>query len=480
MENISPKKYIQTRARSLPIYKCYVNSEWEEAGMANVMVLRQHVTGSTTGAVFLVDLKCLGIKDTFWMFNVPEEDFYERLPGFEERFEEIDYTLAHNIIFAGHDFAMDFDIAPHKDFAVTKFILEEDDDNIPLVDIAVGENGVPHLITYAANQHLDALAKLRKNAGEGNYHYTFAVGNPFEVGEDEEVEDEEVEDEEEEGEYEDDEFIPLVDPLNVQDVAMHELVDKQLTDLRTVREQLIIMAEVNIRILEPIFTLTEREENLLDKEWDYRNEHWLDYNREETNLVTEAIDKLMDNKVEGSYEMGIELDVDELSDFKKCVEEANDNVFLLALLNIIELSINVKEIAPMLIAKLENNRDHDIIKLSLALRELVTDSTGAYKTYGEQPSYENIFSGKPPGTFPEECLHIYYLMQVIRHSKSESIGMAIAYYRLLTDRFRMAIFEFSQFLFYPIILMTLGKHTELELRKKVKLDENGEIMGDHP
>jgi hypothetical protein len=175
MENISPKKYIQTRARSLPIYKCYVNEGWEEAGMADVVVLRQHITKMVTGGIFLVDLKCLGVKDALWIFNEPEENIYQKLPNFKEQFIEIDYDLAHNIIYAAHDFAMEFDIAPHKDFAISKFILKEDSDEVPLIEVAVGDNGVPHLMTHRPNEYLHALDKLKKNAGEGNYHYTVAI-----------------------------------------------------------------------------------------------------------------------------------------------------------------------------------------------------------------------------------------------------------------------------------------------------------------
>jgi hypothetical protein len=464
MENISPKKYIQTRARALPIYKCFVNEGWEEAGMADVVVLRQHVTKTVTGAVFLVDLKCLGIKDTFWMFNVPANDIYGKLPSFKEQFVEIDYTLAHNIIFAGHDFAMDYDIAPHKDFAITKFIVEEDNDEIPLADIAVGEDGVPHLITHNPGEYQQALAKLRKNAGEGNYHYTIGVGGSYEY-------------EDDDGKYdEDDEFVPLaeigpglLDPNNVEDVAMHELVDKELTDQRDLNEQLTIMAEVNIRILEPVHELTEEEENLIDKEWDYRNEHNVDYTQAETDMVTVCIEKIIENKVAGSFEAGTEIELEELDGLRKCIEEANGNPYLLALLNVTELSIDAKEVAPLLLVKLESQRDHDIIKLSLALRELVTNHAGFYKSYAEQPSYENVFSGKSEGSLHEDCLHLYYLIQVIRYSKSESIGLAIAYYRLLTTNFETVFFEFSASLFYPFFLSTLGKHTEIEMLKKQQL-----------
>jgi len=41
MQNISPRKYFETRLRQLPIISCFVNEDWKEEKMANVMVLRR-------------------------------------------------------------------------------------------------------------------------------------------------------------------------------------------------------------------------------------------------------------------------------------------------------------------------------------------------------------------------------------------------------------------------------------------------------
>src|SRR5207248_2257023 len=123
-QSLSPKKYIQTRARTLPIYKCFVNKNWKTGGIADVFVLRRHVNGHVTAGVYLVDLSCLGVKDTFFFFNEEESEVMGKVPM--SMFMEIDYALAHNIIYAAHDFALEYDIHPHKEFSITKQILEED------------------------------------------------------------------------------------------------------------------------------------------------------------------------------------------------------------------------------------------------------------------------------------------------------------------------------------------------------------------
>lgn len=188
---LSPRKYIETRARSLLIDKCYVNIGWEEARLADVVVTRRHTNGHLTAGVFLVDLLCLGIKDTFFFFNEYEEVLYEKLPVNSGMFQEIDYSLAHNIIYAGHDFAMDYDIHPHKEFQATKYILEEDTDDIPLIEIPTGDKkGNPHLLVAADYNYKPVLKKLRKNAGEGAFTFTLK-GTEFDDWEETEWDDDE-------------------------------------------------------------------------------------------------------------------------------------------------------------------------------------------------------------------------------------------------------------------------------------------------
>lgn len=112
MQNLSPKKFIETRVRQLPIYKCLVNYGWQKSHLADVIVMRRHNNGNVTCGVYLVDLLCLGVKDTFYMFNISEDEVFEQMNVSINYFENIDYELAHNIIYAGHDFAMDYDIHP--------------------------------------------------------------------------------------------------------------------------------------------------------------------------------------------------------------------------------------------------------------------------------------------------------------------------------------------------------------------------------
>ena len=68
-------------------------------------------------------------------------------------------------------YAEEAGIAPHRSFALTQYMLEDDTDAIPLIELEFGENG-KHLLF--ANSRLEAsryLPLLEKNLGPGNYDY---------------------------------------------------------------------------------------------------------------------------------------------------------------------------------------------------------------------------------------------------------------------------------------------------------------------
>ncbi|SDG78682.1 hypothetical protein SAMN05421827_11146 [Pedobacter terrae] len=179
-----PENFIKARARGLQLGSCYINSDWEESGMANILVSRKHTNGNVTIGFYLVDLKCLGVKDAFFKFNVSEDEMFDLIDYIKG--EEIEYNQAHNIIYGAVAFANDCGLKPHKDWTVAQFILEEDDDHIPLIDIEFGQNGVPAY--YVGPNDSPAkinqiLAMLDKNVGQGNYLFYYDGGG-FEEDED--------------------------------------------------------------------------------------------------------------------------------------------------------------------------------------------------------------------------------------------------------------------------------------------------------
>lgn len=214
---LSPENYIRKKARSLPIHECTINIDWKESGMAQISVARKHTNGNITSCLYLIDLYCLGVKDTHYMFNSSPNEYREQQDEIDERTSLmlVEYALVHNIILAGIEFAEEFGFAPHKDYtSITQFMLEEDNDDIELMEIECGMDGKPAYVrgpfdTDAKMKQI--ISRLEKTAGKDNYII---------IDEDEEFEDEfddfeddeedeifdDFEDDEESEEYDEDEF----------------------------------------------------------------------------------------------------------------------------------------------------------------------------------------------------------------------------------------------------------------------------------
>lgn len=172
---LSPGNYIRNKARTLPLYECLVNTGWEKSKMVHVVVARRHPNGNLTACFYLVDLMCLGVKDSFYMFNIPIHEYKEKIKIIGEGLDmrPVSYELAHNIVFASLEFAEEFGFSPHKDFtSITCFMLEEDTDNIELLEIECGFDGKPAYIRSPFDNQAkvnNIIARLEKTAGPGNY-----------------------------------------------------------------------------------------------------------------------------------------------------------------------------------------------------------------------------------------------------------------------------------------------------------------------
>ena len=178
-QSLNPENFIRYKSRSIPLYKCYISSDWKELNLANIFITRKHVTGNVTACIYLVDLACLGVKDTFFKFNTPFEEV-EKKVGASHRMRtnmiETSYELVHNIIYAGVNYAEKYGFKPHKDFTeITSHFLEEDNGTIPSIEIKCGRiDGKPTYVNTGHETSAQArqiVSQLEKTAGKDNYHF---------------------------------------------------------------------------------------------------------------------------------------------------------------------------------------------------------------------------------------------------------------------------------------------------------------------
>ena len=177
IQMLSPENYIRTKGRSLPLFECWINTDWEEGKQASCIVSRKHSNGNITYCFYLIDLLCAGVKLTHYVFNESLSQYKEFLAEVEEdiSLELVDYALVHNVIHAGIEYAEEYEFKPHKDFTkVTQYFLEEDTDDIELMEIECGDdNGQPiymYSSTMTTTQEQNRIiAQLERTAGPDNY-----------------------------------------------------------------------------------------------------------------------------------------------------------------------------------------------------------------------------------------------------------------------------------------------------------------------
>ena len=197
-QQLSPERFIRERGRSIPVEKCYLDLESiKGCGEGQAVIVRQHKGGKRTIGAFLIDAWCRGVRDAFYVDRMEEndyEDFMDRLLGNPaQHLEEVPYEVLHNWVFGALEFAAEAGFAPHKDFAVARYLLEDDEDErIPIIEYEFGLHGKHHLVVNSF-QELERLKPiLDENLGKGNYSWGT---NPFGVAaQDEDWDDDEEDD----------------------------------------------------------------------------------------------------------------------------------------------------------------------------------------------------------------------------------------------------------------------------------------------
>jgi tetratricopeptide (TPR) repeat protein len=201
---LSAEGYIRKKARTLPIFECLINSDWKKGGMADIIIARRHINGNITLGFYLVDILCLGVKDSFYSFNILPHEYENLKREYSEELKTIkcNYALVHNIIYGAVEFAEEFGFHPHKDFLkITVNILEEDDEKVELIDIEFGQNGKPCLIVGPDHNYATEIAMLEKSAGPGNYEVLYVdsegylIQDGFEYSDDDELDEDDVDEE---------------------------------------------------------------------------------------------------------------------------------------------------------------------------------------------------------------------------------------------------------------------------------------------
>jgi hypothetical protein len=191
-KQISERQYIINNVRKLPIAECYINTNWKESQQATILITRKMSGDYYCVAIFLVDLMCLGAKDCFYRIRIDADEYNafikRHLSDPHTPSIKADYTLVHNIIYEAVEFALSFGFQPHKDYALAKYFLQEDTDDIEMIHIPVGYEGteVPAIFSSPEQPYTRQIELLNRKLGKGNFHL-FIMDNEGEIASENQV-----------------------------------------------------------------------------------------------------------------------------------------------------------------------------------------------------------------------------------------------------------------------------------------------------
>ena len=178
---LSSKKKIHS-ARQYPLCECLINPPWKEKGLATIVVSRRQPAGNLLFGLYLVDILCLGLKNTFCNADFPLSRYSTHLVHKVYRDEdpiECSRAMAHQIIYGAIAFARGFGFNPHRDFDLSQYVLDEPGSLERTPEIEFGRNGKPLYVAGPDDNVPRILRQLESSAGRGHFDYMYDSPTPI-------------------------------------------------------------------------------------------------------------------------------------------------------------------------------------------------------------------------------------------------------------------------------------------------------------
>lgn len=161
-------------AKKYPVYECLINPFWKEEGLAHILLSRQQPDGEFVFGVYLVDIFCLGLKNTFCNANFSLSKYEELKAQIfrDTKFVICPLPLAHQIIYGAIEYASKLGFKPQRDFETSKHILEEKKTGLcEGPELEFGKDGKPFFIAGPDDDVEFIIKKLKAKLGAGNFAF---------------------------------------------------------------------------------------------------------------------------------------------------------------------------------------------------------------------------------------------------------------------------------------------------------------------
>ena len=163
------------RAEKWSVVQALVGDKLWEDGIGYTMIARRDLEGGLVFAVFLVDVYCLGVKDTFWRSGTAAE--------LEELIRKMETTgtmsaiapaCLSKIVKGAVEYAQSFGFPPHPDFRHASKLLEGIDPSSCPSEFKFGRGGRPFYIQGQYESPAQAAA-IRQRVEDAGGHYIISL-----------------------------------------------------------------------------------------------------------------------------------------------------------------------------------------------------------------------------------------------------------------------------------------------------------------
>lgn len=151
-------------ATQYPLYKCIVQKDWQEFGLAHVIIIRKVDNERYFAAMYLIDTWYLGVKDTYLKTFLSNRDFDQyciQLSNAPHLFIEFPYEDARSLILGSLAYAMHNGIAPAPDWEFAKYLIEPN--RFFENKFEFGHNGKPLYIAGPDDEKLNIAGRFIKS-----------------------------------------------------------------------------------------------------------------------------------------------------------------------------------------------------------------------------------------------------------------------------------------------------------------------------
>ncbi|MBD2208050.1 DNA-binding response regulator [Calothrix sp. FACHB-1219] len=177
LTQLIPKNSLENSIKNLPekILPVQVNDEIER-GLGLVVIARVTRHNQITLCSYLLDVWCLGIKDTIPPRTLDRREFQEFVQVLFEPFsgkpQEVTLEIAQGMIFSACSYALSLGFQPHKDFEKSRSHIGNWDGT---VRIECGRNGKPCYVSGPYDNSKKIVETLKKSRGDGNFEFMIGM-----------------------------------------------------------------------------------------------------------------------------------------------------------------------------------------------------------------------------------------------------------------------------------------------------------------